>query len=81
VTCREFVEFLLDYDAGALSAQQRAVFEAHMQECPPCIAYLETYRHAVRLGKVAFDASEEDLPDEVPDALVRAILAARRESH
>ena len=58
MTCREFVEFLLDYDAGELSAEQLAIFEAHMGECPPCVAYLDTYRDAVRLGKAAFEASE-----------------------
>ncbi len=79
MTCREFVDFLLDYDAGELSAAQRTSFDAHMAECPPCIAYLETYRQAVVLGKAAFEASDETIPDEVPERLVEAILAARRQ--
>jgi anti-sigma factor RsiW len=79
VTCREFVDFLLDYDAGEISAPQRTAFDAHMAECPPCVVYLETYRETVVLGKAAFEASDEALPDEVPERLVEAILAARRQ--
>ena len=52
MTCREFVEFLMEYLDGILSPDQREVFDAHMNECPDCVAYLDTYRVTVDLGKV-----------------------------
>lgn len=77
MTCREFVEFLMDYDSGELSEAQRAAFDSHMEDCPPCVAYVETYRRAVELGKAAFEATDELLPEDVPEELVQSILDAR----
>ncbi len=80
MTCREFVDFLIDYDTGEISEAQRVAFDEHMVLCPPCVAYVETYRQTVALGKSAFQDPEESLPDDVPEALIQAILAARAQS-
>ncbi len=80
MTCRELVEFLMDYIEEALPGGQREEFEHHLQACPPCLAYLETYRHTVQLGKSVCAEPEGPVPDEVPERLVQAILAARRKS-
>jgi len=77
MTCREFVEFLMNYLDGALSEAQRVTFDAHMDECPGCVAYLDSYRETIRLGKCMCDDPENDFPDDVPEKLVAAILAAR----
>jgi anti-sigma factor RsiW len=78
MTCRELVEFLMDYVDGLLSESERLRFEEHLGECPNCVAYLATYREAVRLGKEACTADDGAIPTEVPEDLVRAVLAARR---
>jgi anti-sigma factor RsiW len=78
LTCREFVEFLIDYVDEALPAEQRRVFDEHMGFCPACLNYLETYRETVRLEKTLCADPEGPVPDDVPDDLVQAILAARR---
>ena len=78
MTCRELVEFLMDYLDGHLSEPERRCFEEHLGECPDCVAYLATYQEAIRLGKEACKAGNDPLPPEVPEDLVRAILAARR---
>lgn len=77
MNCREFVEFLMDYMEGELSPEQRVTFLTHMDQCPPCITYLETYRETVRLEKCICDDPEGPVPDDVPEDLVAAILAAR----
>ena len=77
MTCRELVEFLMDYVDGLLSEPERLCFEEHLGECPDCVAYLATYREAIRLGKEACTAGDA-IPAEVPEDLVRAVLAARR---
>jgi anti-sigma factor RsiW len=77
MTCRELIEFLMDYQAGALPAAQRTSFEAHLALCPPCVDYLKTYEETVKLGKGACTNPDDALTDQVPEELVQAILAAR----
>lgn len=77
MTCREFVNFLAQYDSGELSPQARSTFDEHLAECPDCVNYLKTYRATVQLGRSAFADAADQVPSEVPDDLVQAILAAR----
>ncbi len=77
MTCREFLGFLADYLAGEAPPESRARFDAHLAECPPCVTYLRTYERTIALGKAAC-AEDDALPEDVPEALVRAVLAARR---
>ena len=77
MTCRDFIGFLMDYLAGGLSDQERATFDAHLAVCPDCVAYLNTYQATVAMGKAAFTEREDEVPVEVPEELVQAILASR----
>jgi anti-sigma factor RsiW len=77
MTCREILDFLMDYLDGNLSSAQRAVFEEHLAVCPACVAYLHNYRQTVKLGKAA---SAADPRDDVPEDLVQAVLAARKQN-
>jgi anti-sigma factor RsiW len=77
LTCQELIDFLAAYLDGELEAEARAGFERHLSLCPPCVDYLASYRQTVRLGKQAC-GPEAELPADVPDELVAAILAARR---
>jgi anti-sigma factor RsiW len=79
MTCREFIGFLMDYLSGAVSEQERATFDAHLSVCPACRAYLKTYEETVKMGKAAYAAPEEKVPAEVPEELVQAILASRKQ--
>lgn len=38
--CRELVELITDYLEGALPAATRSRFEAHLEECAVCCAYV-----------------------------------------
>ena len=78
LTCREFVEFLDDYIAQDLAGEALASFEKHLSDCPPCVAYLETYRQSIRMSRAALRDADQRIPEAVPEDLVRAILAARR---
>jgi anti-sigma factor RsiW len=74
MTCREFIQFMMDYSEGSLPEAQRAAFDLHLAHCSWCRDYLRTYQETVRLGKAAAQpATDDDLPEE----LVKAILAAR----
>ncbi|HEX9639108.1 MAG TPA: zf-HC2 domain-containing protein [Acidobacteriota bacterium] len=78
-TCREITDFLYDYSTGALSPEERASFEAHLKVCPPCIAYMQSYQTTVKLAKGAYQPPTE-LPEDLPDQLLWAILASRPKS-
>jgi anti-sigma factor RsiW len=77
MTCRELVAFLMEYLSGDLPNTDRATFEEHLAECDACVAYLESYKETVRLGKAAFMDLDDPVPDEVPEELVHAILSIR----
>lgn len=73
MNCRECTDFLIDYLNGDLPAAQQRVFEGHLELCPPCVAYLESYRATLALGELV----REEPAEPLPDAMVHAILAAR----
>lgn len=77
VTCREFVEFLADYLSGELKRETRAAFDFHLSHCPSCVIYMNTYRLTQQLARAAVETPDAPVPQEVPEDLVRAILAAR----
>lgn len=79
MTCQELLDFLMHYLDGELPADERVHFEEHLGKCPCCVEYLHTYQETIRLGRAAC-ADEEARCKDVPEALVQAILAARRQS-
>ncbi len=80
MTCQELCEFLMQYLEGELPSRERESFAEHVEACPPCLAYLDTYRKAVELGRSMCNEPGDALPDDVPEELVQAILAARSPS-
>ena len=80
VTCREFADFMMDYLSGELSSASRAEFEHHLSLCSNCQRYLASYEESVKLGQRAFDEDDGAVPADVPEQLVKAIMAARRQA-
>jgi anti-sigma factor RsiW len=77
LTCRECVEFLMDYLDDSLSIEVKATFERHLTACANCVRYLESYRTTTTVCKKAFETGERDGATPVPEELIQAILAAR----
>jgi anti-sigma factor RsiW len=77
MTCREFLDFIMDYLDGTLPDEEQRPFQAHLAVCPDCERYLSQYRVTATAGRAALDP-EGDVPDDVPEELVRAVLASRR---
>jgi len=69
VSCRKLIlEYLLDYESGAMDEADRASLQKHFEDCPPCGDFLESYRvtgKTLRMLK----------PSEVPADLARAVVA------
>ena len=78
MTCRELVDFLGAYFDEELADDVRVEFDEHLDACPECSAYVESYRTTVALAKDALRNPDEPVPASVPETLVKAILSARR---
>ena len=69
ITCRQIAELLLDFVSGELSPEMKEHIEQHLEWCPPCVTYLETYRATIQITR--------KLPCEpLPEALVQRLRAA-----
>lgn len=78
LNCQEILCYLMKYLDGELSPEESARFEKHIAICPPCIDYMKTYKETIRLGQsVCHD--ETSACAEVPEELIQAILAMRRQ--
>ena len=77
MTCKEFIDFLMDYVEKQLPDRSRAEFEKHIEDCPECVHYLDSYRTTVELGQQVC-RDEEPVPGDVPEPLIQAILSAVR---
>jgi mycothiol system anti-sigma-R factor len=76
LTCQEFVELVTEYLDGAMPAEERARFEAHLADCPSCGSYLDQIRQTMRLlGRL----SEETLPAEIKEEMLHRFRTWRRE--
>ena len=80
MTCRELIDFLDAYVDRSLPADQFVAFEQHLSVCRHCREYLDSYRKTIRLGQVALATLDRDVPDDVPEGLVTAILASREKA-
>lgn len=64
VMCRQAVELVTDYLEGALTADERARFEAHLAGCPHCSEYLREIRVTIaavcRLAPESLSAAARD---------------------
>jgi anti-sigma factor RsiW len=77
MTCREFADFILDYLAGDLRPEEVFAFERHLSRCPKCPEYLTQYTATIQAGRNAFGDPDAEVPGDVPEDLVQAILAAK----
>ncbi len=75
-TCRDVIETLMAYIDNELSSSDRDELERHLRICRSCVNYLDSYRASVRAASEAMRAQTADEP--LPDALVKAVLDARR---
>lgn len=78
LTCKEFDEFMIDYLDGGLPVWQRCVCWLHVKMCRECAYFIKQYQRVVKLEQAAFSAPDAQVPDSVPEELVKAALAYRK---
>lgn len=75
LSCQELVELVTDYLEDALSPEERARFESHLDECGSCREYLEQMRKTIELtGRLTL----ESLSPEAERTLLDAFRGFRR---
>jgi anti-sigma factor RsiW len=68
----------MDYLSGELARGHGLAFEQHLALCPNCERYLAQYRETIAAGRAAYTDPDAAIPLDVPEELVRAILATRQ---
>jgi len=77
LTCKEFDDFMVDYLDQELPVWQRFMCWLHVKMCRECANFVREYHRTIALGKSAYDAPDEPVPDSVPEELISAALAHR----
>jgi anti-sigma factor RsiW len=70
LSCQELVELVTSYVEGVLPDDDRARFDAHIDTCSACVAYVDQMRATIRLTGAS-------RPDEALDPALRDELLAR----
>ncbi len=78
LTCKEFDDFMVDYLDENLPVWQKFMCWLHVKMCRECAKFVQEYRRSIALGKTAYDAPDEPVPDSVPEELIQAALAHRK---
>ena len=74
ITCRELVEIITDYLEGTMQEAGRRRFEAHLDECPYCVNYLDQMRQTIAaLGEL----SEDSIAPDAREALLESFRGWR----
>ncbi len=74
LTCREVIlNHLDDYLDGTLSPEIVEEFDRHLAICPPCVAYVNTYK---RTREFTRRMGSPGMPEEMK-ARLRELLSAR----
>jgi hypothetical protein len=68
IGCRQIAELLGDYLDGSLPRHTRELIDFHIDGCPPCVAFINTYRGTV-------DAARKLTDVEIPTELKKRLLA------
>jgi anti-sigma factor RsiW len=75
LSCQELVELVTEYLEGTLTPSVRTRFEMHLCYCEWCRTYLRQMRATASLAR---RLSEEELPPEGKEALMRAFRGWKR---
>jgi anti-sigma factor RsiW len=73
IECRQIAELLGDYLDGSLPSHTRQLIDFHIDGCPPCVAFVNTYRGTI-------DAARKLADVKIPFELKKRLLAVLKSS-
>jgi predicted anti-sigma-YlaC factor YlaD len=71
LTCQQVTDAIIDYLTGDMEPETVRLFTDHLQRCPDCVAFLNTYNSTVRATR---SLSYDDVPDEMRARVRQFIL-------
>jgi hypothetical protein len=77
ICCKECIDLLYDYFEGSLDQDTTKSLEEHFEDCPPCIAFLNTYKSTTLLCRDTLNQIE--IPDEVRHSLQNFLKEQKKE--
>ncbi len=78
LTCKQFDDFMIDFLEQNLPFSQRVGCWLHVKMCRDCTKFVRQYQQTIALGKQAFEEPNDPVPESVPEDLINAALAHRR---
>ena len=78
ICCKECLALLYDYLEGNLDTETTKLLEEHFEECPPCIAFLNTYNSTTKICRETLNQVE--IPEAIRDTLLK-VLRNHKESN
>ena len=79
VECRQIAELLGDYLAGTLPRRLHDLIDFHVDGCPPCVAFLNTYRGTIDAAR-ALRGHQVQIPPELKKRLLAVVRSERAPS-
>ena len=75
--CDECVSLLVDYLEGDLPSERARALEIHLDLCPACVAFVNTYRGTVNIARTL---QAEDIPPELTRRLIEFLRSEKEGS-
>lgn len=72
--CRQIAELLGDYFDGTLPRETRELIDFHIDGCPPCVAFLNTYKGTMDATRRLPDVA---MPPELKNRLIAVLKSAK----
>ena len=76
--CDECVELLVDYIAGELPPERSKALEIHLDLCPSCVCFVNTYRNTVNIARTL---QADDIPPELTQRLIDFLRKEKEAPH
>jgi anti-sigma factor RsiW len=76
--CDECVELLVDYIAGELPTDRARALEIHLDLCPSCVCFVNTYRSTVNIARTL---QADDIPPELTQRLIEFLRSEKEAPH
>ena len=73
-TCAAETSLIGDYLSDSLDSLQRQAFEAHLQACPDCLAFLATYKKTIAVTRTFLSGCTRQPPRTLNLGVLKADL-------